>query len=383
MKRSALSSRGSKGKGSIVLLVLALLVVAVGIYATQKADRTQIVYDEEALAKEAAALSEVEDVGGILCTPKKNIRSYLIMGIDNTAAQGDGYVLGGQCDVLELLVVDHTNMTYQLLPINRNTICDVRWFDVNGEDQGTSRIQIAYAHAVGDGGTVSCENAVAAVSNYLGGMEIAHYIALDIAAIPKINQLAGGVTVTIEDDFSNIDPLLVKGETITLSDAQAETFVRSRMGMADDDTNEARMRRQQVYLDAMRAQMLDKAREDAAYALNVYDTLLPDMVTNMNGKAFSRLINGLTECENLGSVTIEGSIGIDDLGYATFEADRDSVRDAVIELYYYKAEQSTTHVPVREVRFGEDTSSGESGEEAADSNKRETDGNPPEDDGGR
>ena len=382
MKHSALSSRGSKGKRSIALLVVALLVVAVGIYAAQKADRTQIVYDEEALAKEAAALSEVEDVGGILCTPKKNIRSYLIMGIDNTAAQGDGYVLGGQCDVLELLVVDHTNMTYQLLPINRNTICDVRWY-VDGEDQGTSRIQIAYAHAVGDGGAFSCENAVAAVSNYLGGMEIAHYIALDIAAIPKINQLAGGVTVTIEDDFSNIDPLLVKGETITLSDAQAETFVRSRMGMADDDTNEARMRRQQVYLDAMRAQMLDKAREDAAYALNVYDTLLPDMVTNMNGKAFSRLINGLTECENLGSVEIQGSIGLDDLGYATFEADRDSVRDAVIELYYYKADQSTTHVPVREVRFGEDTSSGEPGEEAADSNKQETDGNPLEDDGGR
>jgi anionic cell wall polymer biosynthesis LytR-Cps2A-Psr (LCP) family protein len=70
---------------------------------------------------------------------------------------------------------------------------------------GTSEIQIAYAHAVGDGGAFSCENVVEAVSNYLGGVDIQSYIAMNIDSIAKINQLVGGVTVTIEDDFSAID----------------------------------------------------------------------------------------------------------------------------------------------------------------------------------
>ena len=331
-----------RGRGQRVLVVtgviLAVVMGAVGVLALRAADHEEIAYTPEVLEKEAEVLSDVVDVGGIACIPKRNIRSYLIMGIDDTATQGEDYALGGQCDVLILLVVDNTNKTYQYLPINRATLCDVRWYDVDGEDLGLSKIQIAFAHAVGDGGAFSCENAVEAVSNYLGGVKIQSYIALDIASIATINRLVGGVTVTIEDDFSATDPSLVKGETITLTDEQAETFVRARMSMADDSSNEARMRRQQVYLDALRTQMLEKARADAEYALSVYDALEREMVTNMNGKAFSRLVNGLTRCENLGPIEITGTIGMDDLGYATFVADKDSVRDAAIALYYRRAD---------------------------------------------
>ena len=99
------------------------------------------------------------------------------------------------------------------------------------------------------------------------------------------------------------------------------------------------MRRQQVFLDALRMQMLEKAKADASYALDVYESLEPDMVTNMNGKAFSRLVNGLTECEDLGPIEITGTIGEDELGYATFVPDTESVRDAVIALYYRREEE--------------------------------------------
>ena len=322
-----------------VTILLGVSVGAIGVYALQKADQAEIVYDAETLARQAEVLSDVVDVGGITCVPKKNIRSYLIMGIDDTAARGEDYVMGGQCDVLTLLVVDHTDMTYRYLPINRNTLCDVRWYDVDGEDLGTSEIQIAFAHAVGDGGSLSCENTVEAVSNYLGGVDIQSYAALQIASIPMINRLAGGVTVTIEDDFSATDPSLVQGETITLTDEQAEHFVRDRMAMKNDDTNEARMRRQQAYLDGLREKMIEKTREDGNYPIAVYETLVPEMETNMNAKAFSRLINGLTECEDLGPIEITGTIGEDELGFSTFEPDAHSVRDAIIALYYRVADE--------------------------------------------
>lgn len=334
-----------RGRGQRVLVVtgviLAVVMGAVGVLALRAADHEEIAYTPEVLEKEAEVLSDVVDVGGIACIPKRNIRSYLIMGIDDTATQGEDYALGGQCDVLILLVVDNTNKTYQYLPINRATLCDVRWYDVDGEDLGLSKIQIAFAHAVGDGGALSCENTVEAVSNYLGGVEIENYAALNTSAISTINRLVGGVTVTIEDDFSAVDPSLVQGETITLTDEQAEHFVRARYLMQDNTTT-ARMRRQLVFIEGVKARMLEKTNESMDYPKEVYDALLPDMVTNMNGKAFSRLINGLTDCEQLPALDIKGETGEDELGFEVFEPDEASVRDAVIEMYYRRTDEQIT-----------------------------------------
>lgn len=342
VKYSLHRGRHRRKKRSILALALLVICFIAGVIFLRMADGGEIAYDEETLAREAQAISEIVDVGGIACIPKHNIRTYLFMGIDNTARRGENFVTGGQSDVLVLLVVDHTNKTYQRLPINRNTMCEINNFDMDGNVISTTVNQIALAHAKGDGGQKSCENVIESLSKYLYGVDIDHYIALEMEAIGTVNRLAGGVTVTIEDDFSATDPDLVKGETITLTDKQAETFVRARMGMVDDGTNEARMRRQQVFMDAMREQMLEKARADSAYALQVYDELLPDMVTNMNGKAFSRLVNGLTTCENLGSIEIKGQVGVDEYGLSTFEPDADSVRDAVIQLYYRRADDSYT-----------------------------------------
>ena len=335
-------SRRKVNRGSVVALALIIAAVIAGLIALRGSDRAELTYDEATRQHEAEVLSEIVNVGGVDCVPKKNVRTYLIMGVDNTASQGENYVTGGQCDVLVLLVVDHTNMTYYRVPINRNTMCQVHSYDLDWEDIGSTVCQIALAYAHGDGKLISCENAARAVSDYLYGAEVDHYIALDLSAIPVINRVAGGVTVTIEDDFSAIDPTLEMGKTIKLTDAQAEIFVRSRMRMIDDDTNEARMRRQEAFMDSMRDEMFKKARADATYALDVYDTLEPYMVTNMNGKAFSRLVNALTECEALGSMKIDGSIGTDSFGYATFEPDPTSVRDAVIELFYRPAESGNT-----------------------------------------
>ena len=55
----------------------------------------------------------------------------------------------------------------------------------------------------------------------LGGTEIDHYLAMTMSAIPQINDLVGGVPVTVLDDFSGIDDSLVKGEEITLMGEQA------------------------------------------------------------------------------------------------------------------------------------------------------------------
>lgn len=73
--------------------------------------------------------------------------------------------------------------------------------------------QICLGYAFGDGRQTSCEVTVEAVENLLGGQAIDQYLAMGLDGISTLNDLAGGVTVTLEDDFSAIDPAMTKGTT--------------------------------------------------------------------------------------------------------------------------------------------------------------------------
>ena len=60
------------------------------------------------------------------------------------------------------------------------------------------------------------------------------------------------------------------GETVTLTDAQAEHFVHDRMNVGDG-TNEGRMRRQDAYIESLKGVMTDKVKEDVHYAVKKAD----------------------------------------------------------------------------------------------------------------
>ncbi len=82
---------------------------------------------------------------------------------------------------------------------------------------------------------------------------------MSLDGISVLNDLAGGVTVTLEDDFSAADPAMTKGTTLTLQGEQAEIFVRRRMDIGEG-TNEARMARQEEYLAQLSAQLESRGR---------------------------------------------------------------------------------------------------------------------------
>lgn len=268
---------------------------------------------------------------GVRYRPKTRIMTYLFMGIDTRTKESEAGT--GQCDWINLVVVDQNEDTYAVIPINRNTITDVKSLEDDGTYIATSKIQIALAHAMGDGGTISCENTADAVSNLLGGQKIDNYAALTMDAIKVINHMAGGVTVTIEDDFSKFDPAMKVGETITLTDEQAELFVHERMNVGDG-TNEARMRRQEQYLTGLSTQLSKKFKEDESYAMEVYDALQEYMVTNLTGNDYSRFAKAMLENEYLGRMEIEGEISEDYLEYSEFIPDQDSIDELLLQLFY-------------------------------------------------
>lgn len=277
----------------------------------------------------------VVTIGGKAYTPKSNIETYLLIGVDSTKEdrENEDFAGFGQCDELSVLVIDKAANTYTRLPINRDTVTEVRSLGENGEDLGTSQLQIALAHATGKDEEQRCENTVEAVSTLLNGQKINGYVCLDMDSIAALNHLVGGVTVTIEDDFSKADSTLIKGETIKLSDEQAVNFVRGRMEVGDG-SNEGRMRRHDAYINGLKEVVLEKSQSDNSYPLTIFNGLQDYMTTNINGSAVSRISKALIKNEDLGKLEIKGTNKVDDYGFNAFTVDKDSLNEIITQLFY-------------------------------------------------
>jgi anionic cell wall polymer biosynthesis LytR-Cps2A-Psr (LCP) family protein len=297
------------------------------------------VVDKQILSREEEeALSNgVIEYKGERYVPKKNIETYLFIGVDSMdkVKKAEDYGESGQNDFLLLMVRDISDGTFKTLSINRNTMTNVKSLDLDGSYLGEGILQIALAHASGDGMEDSCENTVDAVSELLGGQTIDGYAAVNMGAISIINNLAGGVTVTIEDDFSKTDPSLKMGETVTLTDEQAVHFVHDRWYVGDE-TNENRMKRQSQYMENLKVKLKEKCQADNSYPLDIYDALGDYMVTNITSQKFAKLALLVIKDKDEGSLTIDGTVGLDEYECATFEADEDSLEETIIELFYKK-----------------------------------------------
>ena len=107
------------------------------------------------------------------------------------------------------------------------------------------------------------------------------YLAMNMDGISEFNDLVGGVTVTLEDDFSSLDPSMTAGTTLTLMGEQAEIFVRGRHSVGIG-TNESRMARQELYMAELIKLVDAKQEQDADFVGALYDALTPYLTTNMS-----------------------------------------------------------------------------------------------------
>ena len=268
---------------------------------------------------------------------KGNLETYLIAGIDapgkvEKVTEYDGT---GQCDVLAVIVRDRSTDQCKLLSIDRNTITAVKSLDNDGTYLDTTDIQISLAHAMGFDQQVRAENTVDAVSHLLGDQTIDGYAMVNMGAIQVVNDMVGGVTVTIEDDFSDIDPSMKKGETVTLMGEQAEKYVRSRKEISDG-SNQNRMSRQSTYEEAFKPAFRNKCAENSKFPLEVYHAMEDYMTTNISAKKFCRLAILMSDENQDEKVAISGSYGLDEDEWQTFTPDEDSLQEAILELFYQK-----------------------------------------------
>ena len=267
------------------------------------------------------------------------VKTYLFLGTDksgNEEATDDEYQ-GSMADALMLVVIDEQEKSYGILQLNRDTITEVPMLLTDGTANASAKMQLCTAQWYGKDKTASCENTVNTVSKMLGGVPIDGYYALQMEAMSLLNHEVGGVTVTLEDDMTSLDPEMKKGTTLTLTDHQAELLIQTRYAM-DDDRNTERMRRQQIFMKAFMNKMKEKNAEDVNATIELYDRLRPYATENINMNELTTILQNMQGYSDKGIIIIDGESRIgeklhDGEKHWEFYMDKDSLESAMKELY--------------------------------------------------
>lgn len=267
---------------------------------------------------------------------KEDILTFLVMGIDKNSdvkevKEGTD---GGQADALFLVVVDSTDKSIKIVGINRNSMTDIKIYDEKGEYVDTVKAQIAVQHGFGNGVEESCEYQKEAVEKLFYGLPIHGYAAVNMSAIPTINDAVGGVDVKVLEDLTRKDKSLVKDEQVHLMGKSAFWYVQYR------DTSvfasaDLRLARQKQYLNSFIAAAKKAAREDISVVLNLYQAVMPQMVTDVS----------LDEVAYLAPILLDYRFGTDNFymmegemvmgeKFEEFYPDETALYEMILEVFY-------------------------------------------------
>lgn len=269
------------------------------------------------------------------------VTTILVTGIDQEANEQQGistsrYRNGGQADFLILLSIDATNRQIHQLQIDRDTMTDVTVLSVFGRETGTRVMQICLANSYGANRTENAQYTLSAVRRLMGDdVEIIGYYAVDYSAVSVLNDTLGGVTVTVPDDMTSVNPLWEKGKVIRLEGQEAETFVRTRQTIGQG-TNEERMRRQNEFMRSAISQMRDKLSEDSSFASTLLNALKQNATTSLSDQTLLGFLLDSSSYTVLPVEYLEGEYKIGDSGYMEFYADENAAKNWVFRHLYYK-----------------------------------------------
>ena len=290
-----------KKTGILLLCVVLLAALLAGASLMAKKD-AEAPIENAGTAQHAAVKQESLAYDGQEYPMKAHLQTVLLIGTDALEAYEEKtegvkpFYNYHQADFLTLVVLDTENNTAEILQLNRDTMTDVPWLDVLGNYGGTEFKQLCLAYNYGDGGMKSCRNTVSAVSGLLFDAPIDHYIQIPMTAIGALNDVVGGVPVTLEEDLTAVDPAFAEGTTVWLDGGQAEKFVRARMGL-ENDTNLARMKRQRQYLASFQKRAREAFNSDSEFMVKLLEKLPEFLQSDLTAQQLSDLLTRLDTCE--------------------------------------------------------------------------------------
>lgn len=204
---------------------------------------------------------------------KPGLRSVLLIGTDSAPEGGRE-----RAELLAVLVFDERGKTLTPLLISPDAVSPA----AEGGREDAEDARLAQVYALGSDKKASCADTREAMEKLLYGAPIDSYLALDMAAIPLVTNLAGGVTVELEEDLSALDPTYRTGERVTLTGEAALAFVRYRADAPFSD-GYGRLARHRLYLEAWLGKMAQRQRGLSLFDSQVRDAIAKDPVLSKEG----------------------------------------------------------------------------------------------------
>lgn len=330
--------RPSRGKLAVLVLCAALVYAGVLAGVRLVGGRLEAVEAAEPMGSLAGRFSSgeltLQYAGRALRYRERALTNVLLIGVDWTEqAQRASARYDGQADFLLLLSFDREKKTVASLQLDRDIMTPIRIYGPFGDYAGVRTAQLCLSYAYGDSAAENRENAVWAASKLLGGVPIDAAVALDMDSISLLNDALGGVTVTLEEDFSALDPAMTPGTALTLQGKQAEYFVRGRMGVGEG-TNAARMRRQRVFMQQAEALLSQRLNEDMNFAGALLDTLSGHMTTDAQRGWLINLAYASRAYTRLDTAALAGSHAVGADGFMEFHADQDALDSLLASLFF-------------------------------------------------
>ena len=279
---------------------------------------------------------------GVTYVIRDDVINILCIGIDKEGGMDGPDYSGnsrGQADAIFVVSLDMTEKKIRVVSIPRDTFVTLEVYDLWGEPQGTMDGQIALQFAYGDGQLQSCDLMAARVYDVLGGVPIHSYVALDLDCIIPINDAVGGVELTMDQDYTMLDPVFVEGATIRLMGEQAVHFVRTRDTEIPGSAY-TRSIRQKQYVTALVEQAKQAVRKDITLPMTLFEELKSDILTDLDAAKITFLA---TEVVNYSfsegdMYVITGEIQ-NNTGWEEFYPDEEAIWQLKIDLFYEEADR--------------------------------------------
>lgn len=337
-------------KKLIVLLILAFILVLIAAACStffvlaargKKAARTDdFNIDTGSVGIERGTPPVITDSGktitykGERYSVNESIVPVLLIGVDKEKMGLDKGVVGtaGQADTIAVMAYNTSSGEVMVIVVPRETMAEINTYDTHGNYLDIKKMQICDAYAYGDGGHSSCDNLISSVERLLFGIDIKHYLALDLDGIVALNDAIGGVEVTCLETIGRFS----KGEKITLIGEDADHYVRDRRkDIVDADTY--RRERQKQYMQAFAGKTISLVKKDFRLLAKMWSYASGYTVTDLSlddVTYFSTI--ALRHNFNLSSFsTVPGEYSMGNK-YAEYYVNEDELFELMLSTFYTK-----------------------------------------------
>lgn len=265
------------------------------------------------------------------------ITNVLYAGIDSTGEMkaSGGYGDQARADSISLIVMDKKKKKMSVIAISRDTMTEIHRYTLDGKDRGAGKSHLGFAYTYGDGGEASCENLVRAVSDLFGGIPIRDYVVTNQSSMPYINDLVGGVTVTVpNDELATQYPEMTAGAAVKLDETNITDYLHYR-DTAGDFSNEGRMERQKSFINAYIPIAKEQAKNDPDgmwEKLQEMEDYLQTSITKNKYLGLVNLLDQITYTEE-DFYRLEGQDQMGEL-HDEFYPDQERLQEKILELFY-------------------------------------------------